>query len=203
MDLGFLLIVSGPSGVGKGTVCKDLIESDKDIVFSVSSTSRKPREGEVDGINYNFISKEDFETKIEKGEFLEHAFVHTNYYGTSKEFVEKGINSGKIVLLEIDVQGALQVKEKHPEVITVFILPPSMEELERRIVDRDTETQAEIDKRMSNAYKEIDLVDKYDYFVVNDDLEAAIDNIKSIINAEKHRVVRKNNIKEEYLGGRK
>lgn len=202
MDLGFLLIVSGPAGVGKGTVCNALLEDDKDVVFSVSSTTRKPRVGEVDGVNYNFIDREDFEAKISRDEFLEYAFVHTDYYGTSKDFVESGIKNGKIVLLEIDVQGAIQVKEKHPEAITIFILPPSMEELERRIVDRNTETSAQIQKRMNNAYKEIDLVDKYDYYVVNDNLETAIESIEAIIKAEKHKVERKLDLKSKYLGGR-
>lgn len=202
MDLGFLLIVSGPAGVGKGTVCNALLEDDKDVVFSVSSTTRKPRVGEVDGVNYNFIDREDFEAKISRDEFLEYAFVHTDYYGTSKDFVESGIKNGKIVLLEIDVQGAIQVKEKHPEAITIFILPPSMEELERRIVDRNTETSVQIQKRMNNAYKEIDLVDKYDYYVVNDNLETAIESIEAIIKAEKHKVERKLDLKSKYLGGR-
>ncbi len=202
MDLGFLLIVSGPAGVGKGTVCNALLDRDDDVVFSVSSTTRKPRVGELDGVNYNFIDKEDFEEKIEKGEFLEYAFVHTDYYGTSKSFVEDGIAKGKIVLLEIDVQGAIQVKDKHPEAVTIFILPPSMEELERRIVDRNTETKEQIERRMKNAYKEINLLDKYDYFVVNDDLDQAIEDINSIILAEKHKVKRKINLKEKYLGGR-
>lgn len=202
MDLGFLLIVSGPAGVGKGTVCKALLDSDSDVIFSVSSTTRKPRVGEVHGVNYNFIEKELFEKNIEQGKFLEYAFVHTDYYGTSKEFVEKGINDGKIVMLEIDVQGAIQVKEKHPEAVTIFILPPSMDELERRIVDRNTETKEQIEKRMSNAYKEIDLVDKYDYYLVNDDLDEAVKEIESIINAEKHKVKRKLKLKENYLGGK-
>jgi len=202
MDLGFLLIVSGPAGVGKGTVCNALLERDDDVIFSVSSTTRSPRLGEVDGVNYNFITKEDFEDKIRKNEFLEYAFVHTDYYGTSKSFVENGIDKGKIVLLEIDVQGAIQVKEKHPEAVTIFILPPSMEELERRIVDRNTETKEQIAKRMTNAYKEIDLVDKYDYFVVNDNLQRAIEDINAIILAEKQKVKRKVDLKEKYLGGR-
>lgn len=199
MDVGFLLIVSGPAGVGKGTLCNRLLEDDKDVVFSVSSTTRQPREGELDGVNYNFIDKELFEKQIGADQFLEYAFVHTDYYGTPKEFVDRGIEEGRIVLLEIDVQGAIQVKENHPEAVTVFILPPSMDELERRIVDRNTETEAQIKKRMSNAYKEIDLVDKYDYFIVNDDLDLATENLIAIINAEKHKVKRKIDLKEEYL----
>ncbi len=198
MKEGFLLVISGPAGTGKGTVCNALLEKDKDIMFSVSSTTRLPREGEVDGVNYNFITKEIFEKMVEADKFLEHAYVHTNYYGTSEESVMKGVADGKVVLLEIDVQGALQVKEKHPEVVTIFLLPPSMEELERRIVDRNTETEEEINKRMENAYKEISLVSKYDYYVVNDDLDIAINEIESIVKAEKLRVKRNPKI-EDYI----
>lgn len=199
MKQGFLLIISGPAGTGKGTVCNALLEKDKNIKFSVSSTTREPRVGEVDGVNYNFISKEEFKEMVENNKFLEHAFVHTDYYGTSEESVMKSVSEGKVVLLEIDVQGALQVKERHPEVVTIFLLPPSMEELERRIVDRNTETQEQINKRMENAYKEISLVNKYDYYVVNDDLDIAINNIESILTAEKLKVKRNPKIKKEIL----
>lgn len=199
MKQGFLLIISGPAGTGKGTVCNALLEKDKNIKFSVSSTTREPRVGEVDGVNYNFISKEEFREMVENNKFLEHAFVHTDYYGTSEESVMKSVSEGKVVLLEIDVQGALQVKERYPEVVTIFLLPPSMEELERRIVDRNTETQEQINKRMENAYKEISLVNKYDYYVVNDDLDIAINNIESILTAEKLKVKRNPKIKKEIL----
>lgn len=198
MKEGFLLIISGPAGTGKGTVCNALLEKDKDIMFSVSSTTRAPREGEVDGVNYNFIDKELFEQMVSEDKFLEHAYVHTDYYGTSKETVMKGVSEGKVVLLEIDVQGALQVKDRHPEVVTIFLLPPSMEELERRIVNRNTETEEQIYKRMENAYKEISLVSEYDYYVINDDLDLAIREIESIVLAEKLRVKRNPEI-ERYI----
>lgn len=199
MEEGFLLIVSGPAGVGKGTICDELIKNDDDILYSVSSTTRKPRPGEIDGEDYNFIAKDKFEAMIKSNEFLEYAHVHTDYYGTPRSLVEKGISEGKVVMLEIDVQGALQVKEKYEEAVTVFILPPSMEELERRIVDRNTETKEEIIKRMSNAYKEIALVDDYDYFIVNDNLELAISDLEAILAAEKSKVERYGKISKRYL----
>ncbi len=199
MEEGFLLIVSGPAGVGKGTICDELIKNDDDILYSVSSTTRQPRPSEIDGLDYNFIAKDKFEAMIQSDEFLEYAHVHTDYYGTPRPLVEKGISEGKVVMLEIDVQGALQVKEKYEEAVTVFILPPSMEELERRIVDRNTETKEQIDKRMSNAHKEIALVDGYDYFIVNDSLDLAISDLEAIVAAEKSKVKRYSEISKKYL----
>lgn len=199
MSKGFLLIVSGPAGTGKGTVCKELLERNKDIVYSTSATTRKPRKGEVDGVNYFFIEKEKFEDMVENNEFLEHAYVHTNYYGTPRGFVIEQIEKGETVLLEIDVQGALQVKKNYPEAIFVFLLPPTMEELKNRIVKRGTESNEDIERRYKNAFKEIEFLGKYDYFVINNQIEDAVSDIESIIRAERLKVKRHSNIKDEIL----
>lgn len=204
MAQGFLLIISGPAGTGKGTVCKELLDRNDDIMFSVSATTRKPRIGEVEGVNYHFIEEEKFETMIEEDEFLEHAYVHTNYYGTPKGFVMDEIEKGEIVLLEIDVQGALQVKKNYSEAVFIFLLPPTMEELKSRIVKRGTESEEDINTRFENAFKELDFVGEYDYFVINDKIEDAVSNIEAIIKAERLRVKRHSDIKDKVIskGGR-
>lgn len=199
MSKGFLLIISGPAGTGKGTVCKELLKRNKDIVFSVSATTRQPRVGEVDGVNYYFITKEKFESMIENDEFLEYAYVHTNYYGTPKKFVLDQIEKGEIVLLEIDVQGAMQIKKNFSEAVFIFLLPPTMEELKNRIVKRGTETEEDINRRYENAFKELDFVGNYDYFVINDVVEDAVADIEAIIRAEKLRVKRHSDIKNKVL----
>ncbi|MCK9443513.1 MAG: guanylate kinase [Tissierellaceae bacterium] len=204
MSKGFLLIISGPAGTGKGTVCKELLKRNTNIIFSVSATTRGPRVGEIDGENYFFIDKEKFETMIGNDEFLEYAYVHTNYYGTPKKFVMEEINKGEIVLLEIDVQGAMQIKKNYSEAVFIFLLPPTMEELKNRIIKRGTESEEDINRRFENAFKELDFVGNYDYFVVNDIVEDAVSDIESIIKAEKLRVKRQSRIKEKVLlkGGR-
>jgi guanylate kinase len=185
---GLLIIVSGPSGAGKGTICKELIQRDESIVVSVSATTRAPRNAEVDGKSYHFITKQMFESMIENGGFLEYAEVYDNYYGTPKDFVIEKITNGENVLLEIDIQGALQVKQKYPEGIFVFVLPPSMETLKNRIVGRGSETPESLEKRMSSAYQEIEQIKNYDYFIVNDTVEQSTDVLQAIITAEKCRV---------------
>lgn len=185
---GLLIIVSGPSGAGKGTICKELIQRDESIVVSVSATTRAPRNAEEDGKSYHFITKQMFESMIENGGFLEYAEVYDNYYGTPKDFVIEKITHGENVLLEIDIQGALQVKQKYPEGIFVFVLPPSMETLKNRIVGRGSETPESLEKRMSSAYQEIEQIKNYDYFIVNDTVEHSTDVLQAIITAEKCRV---------------
>ena len=155
MSAGFLLVLSGPSGSGKGTVSEALMEKNEDISFSTSVTTRTPRPGEVNGENYFFTSIEDFENMVEEEELLEYAFVHTNYYGTPKKFVFDEIEKGEIVLLEIDVQGALQIKKRYKEAVFIFLLPPTMDELRNRLVKRDTETEEEINTRLKMPSKSL------------------------------------------------
>lgn len=187
---GLLIVISGPSGAGKGTICKRFMEKNKDVMLSVSATTRSPRAGEVEGINYFFMSKEQFVEKIESNDFLEYAEVYDNYYGTPKSKVEEMLQNGKDVILEIDIQGALKVKENTREGVFVFILPPSMEELKQRIINRGSETQESLMKRFKSAYKEINFISKYNYAVVNDKVEIAVEKLEAIISAEKCRVDR-------------
>lgn len=199
MSKGFLMVLSGPSGSGKGTVSAALMKKNKEIVFSTSVTTRTPRPGEVNGENYFFVSVEEFENMVQNDGLLEYAFVHTNYYGTPKDFVFEEIEKGEIVLLEIDVQGALQIKKRYKEAVFIFLLPPSMSELKQRLINRDTETEEEINTRFSNAYKELDFVGEYDFFVVNNTVEQAVTDIEHIVAAEKLRTKRFKNIKAEVL----
>ncbi|WP_300383977.1 guanylate kinase [Clostridium sp.] len=187
---GVLIVISGPSGAGKGSICKELIEKHNNIYISVSATTRSPRIGEIEGVNYYFLKRDEFEEKVKNNGFIEYANVHDNYYGTPKLNVEKMINEGKDVILEIDIQGALQVKENFKEGVFIFILPPSMEELKRRIIKRGSETQESLMTRFKNAYKEINYISKYNYAVVNDDLNLAVSKVEAIINAERCRVDR-------------
>lgn len=203
MKRGFLIVLSGPSGCGKGTVADELFRRNDDIVFSVSATTREARPGEVDGKNYFFLSEEEFLKKAANDEFLEHASVHGHYYGTPKDFVNKKIEEGNIVLLEIDVQGALQIKQKMKEVVFIFLIPPSMEELKRRLVGRGTESEKDLEIRIANGFKEINFVEEYDFFVVNDYLEDAVRDIEAIIKAEQHRAKRFKYIKDRVLGENK
>ncbi len=198
---GLLIVISGPSGAGKGTICKSFLERNNDVVLSVSATTRSPRNGEVEGINYYFMSKEEFKVKIEADDFLEYAEVYDNYYGTPKSNVEEVLESGKNVILEIDIQGALKVKENTEEGVFIFILPPSMEELKQRIINRGSETKESLMKRFKSAYKEINFVSKYNYAVVNDEVELAVQKLEAIIAAEKCRVDRiKDNILDSKEG---
>ena len=195
---GLLIVISGPSGAGKGTICKELLRKNK-FFLSISATTRTPRKGEVNGVNYHFISKEDFCSRINQEDFLEYAEVYGNYYGTPKKEVLNMLEEGKDVVLEIDIQGALKVKENFSEGIFIFILPPSMEELKNRIINRGSETPESLMTRFKSAYKEINYVSKYNYAVVNDKIEEAVYKIESIIMAEKCRVDR---IKESILNSK-
>lgn len=197
MSKGFLLVISGPSGSGKGTVSNELLNRNEDVVFSVSATTRKPRVNEKDGLNYIFLEEERFKSMVANDQFLEHAFVHNNYYGTPSEFVMEQIDKGEIVLLEIDVQGALQIKKNYKEAVFIFLLPPTMDELKNRIIKRGTESEADINTRFENAFVELDFVGEYDYFVVNEKVSEAVSNIEAIIKAEKLRVKRQSGIKEK------
>lgn len=187
---GVLIVISGPSGAGKGTICKALLEKHKDLYLSVSATTRSPREGEVEGVNYYFLTREQFKTKVSENGFLEHAEVYGNCYGTPKANVEQMLEEGKDVILEIDIQGALRVKENFEEGVFIFILPPSMEELKQRIIKRGSETKESLMTRFKAAYQEINYISKYNYAVVNDTVEVAAGKVEAIIAAEKCRVDR-------------
>jgi guanylate kinase len=187
MGKGLLFVVSGPSGAGKGTICKKLAET-ADIDLSVSMTTRKPRPGEIEGKSYYFVSEEEFIARIKNGELLEYARVYGNYYGTPKEAVMSKLNEDRDVVLEIDIQGALQIKENYPNGVFIFILPPSMQELRKRITGRGSETEDDINLRLGETLKEVSYIDKYDYCVVNDEIDEAVDRVASIIKAEHSRV---------------
>lgn len=184
---GKLFIISGPSGAGKGTICKRLVEETK-VQISVSMTTRGPRPGEVDGVSYYFTTREEFQKEIDEGGFLEYAEVYGNYYGTPKDKVIEKLKQGVDVVLEIDIQGALNVKSAYPGGIFIFILPPSMAELRKRITGRGSETEEAINLRLSQTLKEVSYIDKYDYCVVNGELEEAVARVKAIVTAEHSRV---------------
>ncbi len=187
---GLLIVISGPSGAGKGTVCKAYLKKHPETILSVSVTTRAPRKGEKEGFNYFFRDEDTFKKMLKEGAFLEYAKVYDNYYGTPRDFVKKNLMAGRDVILEIDIQGALQVKEKFDEAVFIFIVPPSMEELKRRIVGRGTETAESLLKRFKSSFEELNFITRYNYLVVNDTVEQAVRRIESIIIAEKCRVER-------------
>ena len=180
-NLKKLIIITGPSGVGKGTVVKELLDRNKDIWLSISATTRNPRVGENDGLNYYFISEERFKDMIDKKEFLEWAQFAGNYYGTPLSSVNEKIEKGFIVLLEIEVEGAKQIKEKFPESLSIFLLPPSKEELEKRIRNRGTEKEEAIDRRLSRADYEIASSDEFDFVLTNHDVDETVKEVFKII----------------------
>ena len=190
-ERGLLIVLSGPSGVGKGTVRKAIFDSeDNDFQYSISMTTRKQRIGEVDGVDYYFRSREEFEQLIESGEMLEYAEYVGNYYGTPLSYVQKTLDEGKDVFLEIEVQGASQVKEKVPDGVFIFLTPPDLTELRSRITGRGTDSAEVIDERMRVAREEIEMMALYDYAVVNDEVPQAVQRIKDIISSEHFRVER-------------
>lgn len=181
---GRLVLYTGSSGVGKGTIMSELLKRDDNIRLSVSNTTRAPRDGEIDGVHYNFVTKEQFEDLISKDGFLEYAQYCENYYGTPKKQVDDMLADGKCVFLEIEVQGGLQILEKYPDVLSIFILPPSMEALSERLHGRGTENEETIQKRLAEAENEISYKDRYKYNVVNDDLNEAVESILEILRKE-------------------
>jgi guanylate kinase len=191
---GLLIVISGPSGAGKGTICKEWLNRHPEAVLSVSATTRTPRPMEIEGVNYFFKSRDEFEEMIENNDFLEYAKVYDNYYGTPRKYVQQQLAEGKDVILEIDIQGALKVKERFDEGVFIFIVPPTMEELKSRIVRRGTEHPDIILKRFNSAFEEINFIKRYNYVIVNDKIEKAVKKIEAIIIAEKCRVDRNNHL---------
>lgn len=186
-EKGLLLVISGQSGAGKGTIVSALQQAEPSLRLSVSATTRAPRKGEVNGSHYYFMKTDEFEELIKNDQLLEWAEVYGNYYGTLREFVKKHLEKGEDVLLEIDIQGALQVKQKFPEAVLVFIAPPSKSVLKSRLVSRCTDTQEEIEKRLNCAVDEMKLAAQYDFIVINDDITKALENVQTVIEAEKLR----------------
>ena len=181
---GILAVVSGFSGAGKGTLMKALLEKHDNYALSISATTRKPREGEVHGREYFFLTVDEFEELIARDQLIEHARYVSNYYGTPRSYVEEKMAEGKDVILEIEIQGALKVKEKFPETLLVFVVPPSAEELKKRLIGRGTETMEVIEQRMKRATEEAEEMDSYDYILVNDDLDKAVEDLHNLIQSQ-------------------
>lgn len=195
-EKGILFVLSGPSGVGKGTVRKALFDRDTNLQYSISMTTRKPRQGEVDGLDYFFKEKEEFERLIEQGKLIEWAEYVGNYYGTPRDYVEKTLEEGKDVFLEIEVQGALQVRKNFSQGVFIFLIPPSLEELKNRIVGRGTETEDIVNNRLEAAKEEIEMMGAYDYVVVNDEIESAVNRVRAIVSAEH---TRRDRVEKQFL----
>lgn len=184
MNRGKTFIISGPSGVGKSTVLKALLERQRNVYFSVSATTRPPREGEEDGVHYHFLDVDTFRRWIAEEQFLEYAEYVGNFYGTPKKFVDEAMDRGEDVILDIEVQGAIQVTSKRPETVRIFIAPPSWEELERRLTERGTDSPEKVQKRLLRAKVEFQTAHTYDYFVINDTVENAVEELSAIMTAE-------------------
>lgn len=199
---GVLLVVSGPSGAGKGTICQILRDRLPDLGYSISVTTRQPRVGEVDGVSYFFKTVPEVKEMIAQGELLEYAEVYGNYYGTPRKYVMDLLQSGHDVLLEIDIQGALQIKKRFPEGVFVFIVPPSLDELSARIYKRGTDSKEVIERRMASAASELTYAQEYDYIIVNDIAEKAANKVLTIMEAERYRVARTYFIVDEICKGK-
>ena len=198
MNKGTLFIVSGPSGCGKGTILAEVLKDER-FYYSISATTRAPRPGEINGVNYHFLNKSEFEKLISNDGVLEYASYCDNYYGTPRKPVEDMLNEGKHVILEIEVQGALEVMKKCPDAVSIFILPPSLKELRRRLNKRGTETEEVVEKRLAQAVKEIKQADKYSYIMVNGALEDAVDDLLAIIRAQELKKEKSNYLINEVL----
>ena len=194
---GILLVISGFSGAGKGTLVKALIKKYHNYALSVSMTTRKPREGERDGVEYFFTDTEGFEETIRQGGLIEYAQYCGNYYGTPKDYVERQLQAGNNVILEIEIQGALKIKEKFPESLLIFVTPPGAEELKRRLVSRGTESEEVIAKRLARASEESEGIEAYDYIVVNDDLGTCVEEVHQLVEASRRAPVRREAFIEE------
>lgn len=198
---GLLIVVSGPSGAGKGTICKRLLEKNPNLGYSISATTRAPRTGEVNGVNYWFLSKEEFRKMISEDGLLEWAEVYGNYYGTPAQKVKDSLAEGKNILLEIDTQGAALVRKKFPEGVYIYILPPSLEELKRRIIGRGTDSAESIERRLSCAREEMGCAsEQYNYLVLNDEVELAVERVETIIEAEQYQIKRNLNLLKAVCG---
>ena len=194
---GLLLVVSGPSGVGKGTLVKALMDRNSKIKMSVSATTREPRPGEIEGVHYFFKTEEEFKAMVDRGEFLEYIHVFgSKYYGTPRSFVEQHLSSGYDVILEIDVQGAMKVKQSFPDAVLMFITAPSMSEIKSRLIGRGTETMEQVEKRFATAFEEIKMIPEYDYVIVNDVVDVAVHHMEAILEAERCRTSRSNYLSE-------
>lgn len=194
---GMLMVLSGPSGSGKDTVLAELYKQMPDVVQSVSMTTRNPRDGEINGVDYYFVTEDTFVSAIDDNKMLEYARYGSNYYGTPKEAVDRMLNEGKVVVLKIEVQGAGNIRKMYPDSITIFITPPNMSVLENRLRKRGSESEEDVKHRLDIAYTELSRINEYDYIVVNDDLEDAVNDVKTIIAAEKLKISRRNNIISE------
>ncbi len=206
---GVLVVFSGFAGSGKGTIMKELLKRYDNYAFSVSATTRSPRPGEQNGVDYFYITTEEFEKMIEEDALLEYARYVTNYYGTPRKYVEDQLNAGKDVILEIETQGALQIKEKYPDALLIFVMPPSVEEIHNRLVKRGTETEEVIMQRMTRGGEEAKVISKYDYVIINDDLEKCIETVHATVGCSHYAVSRNMDIIDrtqqeftKFLGGK-
>lgn len=191
---GMIIIVSAPSGAGKTSICDALIESDKNIVYSISTTTREPRKGEKNGKEYYFVNDSDFKKMVKKKMFVEWAKVHDHFYGTSKKVLEQTINKGKDILLDIDVQGAVKIKKQYKNALMIFITTPNLKILKERLIKRNKDSMEVIKRRIENAKKELTYLPKYDYLILNDKLDKSIEEAKSVICAERISIKRNKNI---------